>query len=361
MVEGDKLKEKRCRISFKGPLSPDATKDEIASLLVNVALTESRIIVVHTSAAWGFAVFSVAKYLGMTGPGYVWIAINWLSTALDTNSSLSPDVIDDIQGVLTLRVYVPDSDLKRDFVSRWGNLTNKSPSPIGLSAYGLYAYDTVWMLPHAIDSFFKQGGNISFSKDSKVSNISGEDFQIEPLNVFNERNLLLRNILQVNMTGVTGPIKFTSLKDLMNPAYEVINVTGTGYRKIGYWANYSGLSVTPPETFYEMPPNCSSVDQRLYSVIWPGQTVLRPRGWVFPGKGRHLRIGVPNRVSFREFVSVKGSDAITGYCIDVFTADLNLLPYAVPYKLIPFGDGFKNPSDTELVRLINAGVSHFLS
>jgi ionotropic glutamate receptor len=47
----------------------------------------------------------------------------------------------------------------------------------------------------------------------------------------------------------------------------------------------------------------------------------------------------------------------TGYCIDVFTAAINLLPYAVPYKLIPYGDGINNPSCTELVRLITAGVS----
>ncbi|KAF7130101.1 hypothetical protein RHSIM_Rhsim10G0193300 [Rhododendron simsii] len=45
-----------------------------------------------------------------------------------------------------------------------------------------------------------------------------------------------------------------------------------------------------------------------------------------------------------------------GYCIDVFMAALNLLPYALPYKLIPFGDGVNNPSCTELVRLITAGV-----
>ncbi|GMN73151.1 hypothetical protein TIFTF001_052979 [Ficus carica] len=46
----------------------------------------------------------------------------------------------------------------------------------------------------------------------------------------------------------------------------------------------------------------------------------------------------------------------TGYCIDVFFAALNLLPYAVPYKLQPFGDGRKNSSRTELVRLITTGV-----
>ncbi|KAK9995513.1 hypothetical protein SO802_020199 [Lithocarpus litseifolius] len=52
----------------------------------------------------------------------------------------------------------------------------------------------------------------------------------------------------------------------------------------------------------------------------------------------------------------EGIDIFKGYCIDVFTVALSLLPYAVPYKLVPFGDGRNNPSCTELVRLITTGV-----
>lgn len=357
---GDKLAAKRCRISFKAPLSIEATEDEITDLLVKVALTESRIIVVHTHANRGPVVFHVAQYLGMLRTGYVWMATSWLSTALDTNSPFPSDVMDDIQGVLTLRQYTPDSVLKRKFISRWRNLTDAKTSNghIGLNAYGFYAYDTVWLLAHAINSFFKQGGNLSFSKDSRLSEIQG-DLNLDALRIFNGGKLLRDNILQAKMTGTAGPAEFNSNGDLMNSAYEVINVIGTGYRRIGYWSNYSGLSVVPPETLYSKRPNRSSSNQRLYSVFWPGQTTEKPRGWVFPNNGRHLRIGVPNRDSFREFVSVKGSDMVSGFCIDVFTAAINLLPYAVPYKLIPFGDGRNNPSCTELVRLITAGVSIF--
>ena len=45
-----------------------------------------------------------------------------------------------------------------------------------------------------------------------------------------------------------------------------------------------------------------------------------------------------------------------GFCIDVFTAALNLLPYAVPYTFIPFGDGHDNPNYSELVNLITSDV-----
>uniref|UniRef100_A0A5B6ZS34 Glutamate receptor n=1 Tax=Davidia involucrata TaxID=16924 RepID=A0A5B6ZS34_DAVIN len=357
---GDQLAAKRCQISYKAPLVPEANRNDIMDVLVKVALTESRILVLHTYPKWGLDVFAVAQYLGLMGSGYVWIATSWLSTVLDTNSPLPLEQMDKIQGVITLRMYTPDSELKRNFVSRWSNLKSKKMAnggPVGLNSYGLYAYDTVWLLAHAIDAFFNQGGNISFSNDSRLNELHGGSLHLDAMSIFDGGNLLLENILQVNMTGVTGPIKFASDRSLISPAYEVINVIGTGFRSIGYWSNYSGLSVVPPETLYMKPPNRSSANQQLYSVIWPGQTTQKPRGWVFPNHGRQLRIGVPNRVSYREFITkVPGTDMFKGYCIDVFTAALNLLPYAVPYKLIPFGDGLNNPSCTELVSLITAGV-----
>lgn len=355
---GNKLAEKRCKISYKAPLVFKPTRDNITDLLVQVALTESRIIVVHVYDNSGFLIFDEAKRLGMMGTGYVWIASNWLSTMLDTSFPLSEDVMANLDGILTLRAYTPNSELKRKFISRWSNLTKGKPAngPLGLNTFVLYAYDTVWLLAHAIDAFLNQGGKITFSNDSRLTGIRSK-LNLDAMSVFDEGNLLLENILKTNMTGLTGPFGFTPERNLIHPAYEILNMIG-GTRRIGYWSNYSGLSVLPPETFYNKPANRSSSNQRLYDPIWPGQSSQKPRGWVFPNNGRRLRIGVPYRVSFREFVSeVEGTDMFTGYCIDVFSAALNLLPYAVPYKLQPFGDGRKNSSRTELVRLITTGVS----
>ncbi|XP_050257634.1 glutamate receptor 3.6-like isoform X2 [Quercus robur] len=356
---GDKLAEKRCKISYKAPMPFEATRDDITDVLIKVSLTESRIIIVHTYDGQGSMVLNLAKYFGMMESGFVWIATNWLSTILDTYSPLASDVMDDFQGVITLRMYAPNSKLKRKFVSKWNNLTKgkSANASFGLNTYGLYAYDTVWLLAHAIDAFFNQGGVISFSNDSRLTELHGGSLRLDSLNIFNGGNLLLKSILQVNMSGVTGPIEFTPDKDFINPAFEIINVIGTGFIRVGYWTNYSGLSVLSPEVLYTKPPNRSSANQRLNSVIWPGQTTQLPRGWAFPKNGRKLRIGVPTRVSFREFVSqVEGTDIFKGYCIDVFTTALSLLPYAVPYKLVPFGDGRNNSSRTELVRLITTGA-----
>ncbi|XP_050944926.1 glutamate receptor 3.6 isoform X2 [Cucumis melo] len=356
---GDQLNERRCKISLKVPLKPDASRDEVTDALVKVALTQSRILVIHTYETTGMVVLNVAQYLGLTGPGYVWIATNWLSLLLDTNSPLPSASMENIQGLVALRLYTPDSALKRNFVSRWTNLTagKSSSGSFGLSTYGLYAYDTVWMLAHAINAFLNEGGNLSFSKLSKLTGTDVRYLNLNSMSIFNGGKTLLDKILEVNFTGITGSVGFTPERDLIHPAFEVINIIGTGERKIGYWSNYSGLSIVPPETLYSKPPNRTSSNQKLYDVVWPGQATQKPRGWAFPNSGRHLRIGVPRRVSYQEFVSqVEGTDMFTGYCIDVFTAAINLLPYAVPYKLIPFGDGLTNPSETELIRLITTGV-----
>ncbi|KAG4993717.1 hypothetical protein JHK86_030544 [Glycine max] len=355
---GDKLAERRCRISYKAPLSPDASMEEISNVLVQVALAESRVIVVHANTQFGPKLFSVAKNLGMMGTGYVWIATAFLSALLDINSPLSSDSLDDIQGVLTPRMYTPDSQLQRRFASRWKNLTsgNTANAHLGLSFLPIYAYDTVYVLAHALDAFFKQGNQITFSTDSKLSSIHGDNLNLEALKIFNEGNLLRSNIYEVNMTGVSGPFKYTSDRNLVNPAYEIINVIGTGTRRIGYWSNYSGLSVVPPETLYSKPANLSRENQKLFAPIWPGNTGERPRGWVFPNNGRLLKIGVPKGVSYKEFVSqIEGTDTFEGFCIDVFLAAVSLLSYAVPYKFVPYGEGKNNPSMTELVRLITTG------
>ncbi|CAK9180326.1 unnamed protein product [Ilex paraguariensis] len=351
----DSLAARRCKVSYKVgiPPGPGISRADIMDILVKVALMEPRVIVLHAYPAAGFMVFSVAHYLGMMADGYVWIATDWLSSVLDTSSPLPSETMDTIQGVLVLRQHTPDSERKRAFSSRWNKLTGGS---LGLNAYALYAYDTVWLIAHAIDSFFEQGGIISFSNDSKLRSAEGGNLHLEAMSIFDGGMLLLKNILQSDFVGLTGHIKFSPDRSLILPAYDVINVIGTGFRRLGYWSNYSGLSIMPPETLYSRPSNRSRSNQKLYSVIWPGETVKKPRGWVFPNNGKQLKIGVPNRVSYREFVSqVQGTNFFKGFCIDVFTAAVNLLPYAVPYQFISYGDGHKNPSYTDLVNLIATG------
>ncbi|KAK9021529.1 hypothetical protein V6N11_011516 [Hibiscus sabdariffa] len=357
-VLGDALAKKRAKISYKAAFSPGDTESAINDLLVEVNLMESRVYVVHVNPDTGVNIFSIAKSLNMMGDGYVWIATDWLPSYLDSMESVDPDTMNLLQGVIALQHYTPDTNLKKSFMSKWNNLKYKgSAGREGFNSYALYAYDSVWLAAHALDAFLNEGGNLSFSYDPNLHDTNGSMLHLASLRVFNGGEKLLETLLRMNFTGLSGQIQFNPEKHLVHPAYDVLNVVGTGTRRIGYWSNYSHLSIVPPETLYSKPPNISTGSQHLYSVIWPGDTTTTPRGWVFPNNGQPLRIVVPNRVGYKEFASKDNSpQGVRGYCIDVFEAAISLLPYAVPHTYMLFGDGKRNPSYDELVYKVSQNV-----
>ncbi|KDP25838.1 hypothetical protein JCGZ_22868 [Jatropha curcas] len=353
-ILGDALAKKRCKISYKAAFTPGAPKSAINDLLVGINLMESRVYVVHVSPDSGMQVFSVAQSLGMTGKGYVWIATDWLPTLLDSVEPAGIDTMNLLQGVVALRHHTPDSDMKKKFLSRWNNLKYKEKmGSAGFNSYALFAYDSVWLAARALDAFFSQGGSVSFSNDPNLHEKSGSRLNLSALRVFNEGQQYLQTLLKMNFTGISGQIQFDPDKNLIHPAYDVLNIAGTGLRTVGYWSNYSGLSIVSPETLYKKPPNTSISNQHLYTIIWPGETKDTPQGWVFPNNGKPLRIAVPNRVAYQEFVAKdKNPPGVRGYCIDVFEAAIKLLPYPVPRTYMLYGNGERNPDYNGLVNAV---------
>ncbi|KAF3603163.1 hypothetical protein F2Q69_00032829 [Brassica cretica] len=319
---GDELEGRRCKISYKAVLPLDVvigSPREIVDELVKIQGMESRVIIVNTFPKTGRMIFKEAKRLGMMGRGYVWIATTWMTSLLDSaNPPSLPKVAKSLTGVLTLRIHTPESRKKRDFAARWKKLSNGT---VGLNVYGLYAYDTVWIIARAVKSLLDSGANISFSSDSRLNHLKGGTLNLAALSMFDQGQQFLDYIVETKMSGVTGPVQFLPDRSMIQPAYDIINVVGDGLRQIGYWSNHSGLSVIPPELLFSKPSNRSRSNQHLKNVTWPGGGSVTPRGWVFPNNGRRLRIGVPNRASFKDFVSrVNGSNQIDGYSINVFEA-----------------------------------------
>ncbi|KAL6183756.1 hypothetical protein ACLB2K_045167 [Fragaria x ananassa] len=118
---------------------------------------------------------------------------------------------------------------------------------------------------------------------------------------------------------------------------------------MGNRSNSMSLSIMEPEKLF----NTTGSAPKLQAVVWPGKTIVTPRGWVLPNKGKPLRTVVPDRVSYKDFVS-KGQrpSRVRGYCIDVFEAAINLLPYAMLYAYKLYGSGTRNPQYSDLVNLV---------
>ncbi|KAK4492800.1 hypothetical protein RD792_000122 [Penstemon davidsonii] len=347
-ILGDALVKKRAKISYKAAFTPRGPESDIDNLLVGVNLLESRVFIVHVNPDSGLNIFSTAKRLGMMSASYVWIATDWLPSLLHSSYRIEPNTADLIQGVIALRHHTPDSDLKTRFSSKWESLKNKEI--IKFNSYALYAYDSVWLLAQALDVLFNSIDAITFSVDPRLRDMNESVLHLQSLRIFDQGPKLLQILTSTNFTGVTGQIQFDSEKNLIHPAYDILNIGGSGSRRLGYWSNYSGLSIVPPDTLYINPPNTSASRQNLYSAIWLGETTKMPKGWVFPNNGKALRIAVPYRVSFLDVVTKdKGPLGVKGYCIDVFESAVALLPYAVPHQYILYGDGQRPPSYNNLV------------
>ncbi|KAG9133598.1 hypothetical protein Leryth_026735 [Lithospermum erythrorhizon] len=352
-VLGDALAKNRAKISYKAAFTAGASQTDIDNLLVGVNLMESRVYVVHVNPDSGLTIFKVAKRLGMLSSNYVWITTDWLPTLLDSTEVVDYETLNLLQGVISLRHHTPDSDLKRKTISSWKKYKDEETS--SFNSYATYAYDSIWFLAHALDDFFNEGGEVTFSDDPKLQSTNGSSLNLTSLRIFNQGQKLLQKLIAVNFTGLSGQVQLDGEKNLIHPVFDVVNFVGSSHL-IGYWSNYSGLSTIAPEILYGKPQNKSPGNQHLYSVIWPGQTTAQPKGWVFPNNGKPLRIAVPYRVTYKEFVSKdNGPSGVKGYCIDVFEAALNLLAYPVPHVYVLYGDGIRNPKFNNLVNDVAQG------
>ena len=138
--------------------------------------------------------------------------------------------------------------------------------------------------------------------------------------------------------------------------FEIINVIGDEERIIGLWTPSSGLVNAKSNK------TTSFLGKRFGPVIWPGNSTVVPKGWEIPTSGKKIKVGVPVKKGFINFVEIK-TDPIskvtttTGYAIDIFEAALKKLPYSV----IPQYYGYESPENNynHLVQQLYEGVSSF--
>uniref|UniRef100_A0A2N9IPG2 Ionotropic glutamate receptor C-terminal domain-containing protein n=1 Tax=Fagus sylvatica TaxID=28930 RepID=A0A2N9IPG2_FAGSY len=251
----------------------------------------------------------------MMKEGYAWILIEGLSSLLDP---MGTKVMDSMQGVLGIRPYIPPSKHLEDFKRKWKrNLTSTS-----FNLFGLWAYDTVWALATAVE---KAGiVHSSFLKQ----NASNSNVDLAGLGISEMGSRLRNTILTTKFQGLSG--NFSLVKGELEPSdFELFNVMGNTERIIGYWTRQKGFSQDLNDTRKE---EYSTSKDKLKQPIWPGYTIEPPA---------KLRIGVPIRKAFEEFLKVEWHSntikpSISGFSIDVFLAVKDALHFPLPYEFIPY-------------------------
>ncbi|XP_050380261.1 glutamate receptor 3.7 [Argentina anserina] len=353
----DELERTMSKIAYKLALPVEFNQSYLADLLNKSKLFGPRVYVVHIEADPWLRIFHVAKGLQMMTSDYVWLSTDWLSTTIDSFSPMNRTSLAVLDGVVALRKHIPQSNRKCAYMSRWKKMQQEGLASSELNVYGLYAYDTIWTVAKSIERYIDEHGNISFSVLDKILELKASEIQLRKLKIFDGGPLLREKLLETNMSGLTGQVKFNQDRNIVGGGFDVINIEKMAIHTVGFWSNYSGFSVSPPEIVKKGTSSNLPLDQKLGTVTWPGGNTVTPRGWVIADDEQPLRIGVPKRVSFVEFATEQNnSHKIEGYCIDVFMAARKLVPYDIPYRFVPFGDGQSNPNYDQLVKMVAQNV-----
>eukprot|EP01018_Ginkgo_biloba_P014871 Gb_39752 [translate_table: standard] len=305
-------------IEYRSTISPTADSQSISEELYKLMSMQSRVFIVHMDYALGSNLLMVAKQIGMMATDYVWIITDGFTSLLDVCNA---SVISSMQGVLGVKTYMKETKNLDDFTARWKRqfrLDNPHEDKAEINLYGLFAYDTIFLIGRAIGNLLSKEPNMRFNFLRNSKNLENAS-DLTDIKVFQEGPKLLQEIHNTKFSGISGPVQIQD-GEIMGSAYEIVNVIGKSYRAVGYWSSYSnGLSKQVPfdnESAYSNHSNANPTSSaNLGTVIWPGGSTAEPRGWVIPTSGKRLRIGVPAKNGFNQFVNVsfdRNFDAVVG-------------------------------------------------
>ncbi|OQU89539.1 hypothetical protein SORBI_3002G209000 [Sorghum bicolor] len=329
----DALQDIDTHIPYRSIIPSVPTDDQINVELNKLKTMQTRVFVVHMSSDVAARFFVLAHDAEMLVDGYAWIVTDSVGNMFST---LDGNTIHSMQGVLGVRPYIPRLDkllnFRARFLSRYKQQNPGAPEPANPNVFHLWAYDTAWAIAIALTKV----GPLTLGFKSPSSQNSNDLNDLRVLGVSQDGPRLVDAIQATKFQGISGEFILVNGQRQAS-VFEIFNVIGNSYQSAGFWTPKFGLSkklVTssgPSDTV------------GLNTLIWPGGSAQAPRGWEWPVAGKKLKIAVPVKPAPNAFVNVKKNPAtgkfdVTGYCIDVFEAVMQEMPYAVPYEYVPVVD-----------------------
>lgn len=269
--------------------------------------------------------FEKARQMGMMENGYVWIVADGISSLLD---SVDSSVKNNMQGVIGIKTSFPEKSkafrhFKTKFRRMYGLQYPEEEEYSNPSIFAVRAHDAITAISQTTMRKFQ--GNFT-SKDI-AETISSSDFR-----------------------GLSGKIRFKNGLLSQLPSFEIINVVGKSYKELAFWSPGFGFSENLVEHDHDVKAGMDDNNGIRRNgirgpIYWPGglQTVPKGRTWVVTESP--LKIGVPARGAFNQFVSVKydqdrNHTFVSGFSVDVFEAVIRRLPYQLYYVFVPFNGSY---------------------
>jgi glutamate receptor, ionotropic, plant len=322
----DTLQGVGARITDRVAVPLDATDGRIDAVLYRFMAMPTRVFVVHLNPILAARLFRRARNAGMMSKDYAWIATDGIGSFAD---GLLREDIDAMEGVVSLRPHVQMTEQVRNFSARFrARLRREYPDDDGVvhepTVMVLWAYDTAWAIAAAAEE-----AGISSPAFQTPQNLSVSATDLDRLGVSATGETFVNVVLATTFRGLAGNFTLVDAQ-LQPPAYEIVNIVGKGAKTVGFWTPESGISLA-----------LKNANKGLKQILWPGDSSSSPKGWVVSPNGQQLRVFVPLKPGFKQFVDVNndsttGAPNITGYCIEVFDAVMRDMPYPVSYQYVPY-------------------------
>ncbi|KAM7477598.1 hypothetical protein LguiA_025811 [Lonicera macranthoides] len=242
--------------------------------------------------------------------GYVWILSDGITYPLNL---MGTSLVGSLKGLINIKPYVPRSRMLDNFTLCW---LGKSSKDVNVDVYGLWAYDATIALAMAIEKVGYMNNNFKKMNSSRNSVSLG--------------SYLHRVLSSIRFNGLSGDFYIIN-GQLKSPSFEIVNGIGDREKVIGFSTTKHGIVRELNST-----EKISVAD-----IIWPGESTCVPKGWVKPTNSKKLKIGIPVKEGYNDFVNIirdpsTNSIRVTEFCVDVFEAEMAALPYDVPFEYIPF-------------------------
>ncbi|KAK2650206.1 hypothetical protein Ddye_017695 [Dipteronia dyeriana] len=348
----DLLQEKDIHISYKSSLDVSLDDSNIIEEIQKLMASEQKVFVVHMSPLLTFRFYMNAKNLGMMREGYAWIMT--VKSMDYLHSNMGSSVTESMQGVIGLKSYIPASKELYNFTSRWRNTFSAEHNMEikDLNVFCIRAYDVAWALAKAAERVRPK----ICSRRNADDRLSLNLMDLDNITTSTHGSILVEEILKLKSKGLSGEFRFVNGK-LVSNAFEIVNVIGrSGDRRVGFWTSVGKITRELYSSSHGRQLYSNSTD--LEDIIWPGGSAKIPKGHVMQMSSKKLRIGVVRNSGFPELVNIHQNletniTTITGFCIDVFRAAIEQLPYQVEYELIPFPDRDRSKATIDLFKQLN--------
>uniref|UniRef100_A0A2N9HUH7 Glutamate receptor n=1 Tax=Fagus sylvatica TaxID=28930 RepID=A0A2N9HUH7_FAGSY len=290
----DALQNVDARVPYRSAIPSSASDDQIGQELYKLMTMQTRVFIVHMSTNLSSRLFTKAKEIGMMSEGYVWIITSGMTNSI---RSIESSAHNSMQGVLGVKTYVPNTKELENFTVRWKrkfHQDNPTILNVELNVIGLWAYDAISALARAVEIVGTT--NFGFEKTNASSNLT----DLETFGVSLNGPKLREALWGTRFRGLSGEFSLDN-GQLQSSTFQIINVNGNGEREIAFWTPENGLVRKLNST------NTSTYSTSRYNlgpIIWPGDSSSVPKGWEIPTNGKKLRIGVPVKDGFSEFVKV---------------------------------------------------------